>query len=255
MTSDVLTCVTVIRAALVGPANLKASSPLAKRIRVLIADDHAVLRAGLKLLINAESDMEVVGEAADGPETVRQARDLDADVVLLDLTMPGAPGTVIIERLIRLNPTRRILVLTGHDDPSYLRSALQAGASGYIVKGAEAGELLTAIRAVHHGHTFVHLTRPGERPIARRGSRPTAAGQPRPLSRREAEVLRLLAQGHTNQEAADQLAVSVKTIETHRKRLSDKLGLKSRAQLFRFAVDAGLLEGDAARPADEEQPS
>jgi two-component system response regulator NreC len=255
VTSGVLTSVTVIRAALAGPANLKASSALAKRIRVLIADDHAVLRAGLKLLINAESDMEVVGEAADGPETVSQARDLDADVVLLELTMPGAPGTAIIARLIRLDPTRRILVLTGHDDPSYLRSALQAGASGYIVKRAEAVELLTAIRAVHRGHTFVHLTRPGEQVQGhevRRGSRDsTAAGQPRPLSRREAEVLRLLAQGHTNQEAADQLAVSVKTIETHRKRLSDKLGLKSRAQLFRFAVDAGLLEGDAARPADQ----
>jgi len=251
VTSDVLTCVTVLRAAQAGPSNLNASSALAKRIRVLIADEHAILRAGLKLLINAESDMEVVGEAADGPETVSQARDLDADLVLLDLSMPGARGTAIIEQVVRLDPSRRVLVLTAHDDPTHLRSALQAGASGYIVKRAEAAELLTAIRAVHDGHTFVHLTRPGERPVVRRGSRPTAAGQPPPLSRREAEVLRLLAQGHTNQEAADQLAVSVKTIETHRKRLSDKLGLKSRAQLFRFAVNAGLLEGDAARPGDQ----
>jgi len=142
-----------------------------------------------------------------------------------------------------------------HDDPAYLQVALLAGASGYIVKKAADVELLTAIRAVHHGRTFVDLTRPGEqarghevRQVFRDSP---AAGQPRPLSRREAEVLRLLAQGHTNQEAADHLAVSVKTLETHRKRLCDKLGLKSRAQLFRFAVEVGLLEGDAAPPGDE----
>jgi len=228
------------------PTNLNAGPALAKRIRVLIADDHAILRSGLKLLINAQSDMEVVGEAADGPETVRRAGDLDSDVVLLDLIMPGAPSTVIIEQLVRLDPGPRILVLTGHDDPAYFRSALQAGASGYIVKTATAVELVTAIRAVHDGRTFVDLTRPGERARGhevRRVSRESpAAGQPRPLSRREVEVLRLLAQGHTNQEAADHLAVSVKTIETHRKRLSNKLGLKSRAQLFRYAVEVGLLE-------------
>jgi len=200
----------------------------------------------LKFLIDAQSDMKVVAEAADGPETVSRARDANSDVVLLDLTMPGAPGTAILERLVRLDPRPRVLVLTGHDDPAYVRAALQAGASGYIVKTATSVELLTAIRAVYHGRTFVDLTRPGEearrhevRHVARDSP---AAGRPRPLSRREAEVLRLLAQGHTNQEAADHLAVSVKTIETHRKRLSDKLGLKSRAQLFRFAVEAGLLE-------------
>jgi len=137
-------------------------------------------------------------------------------------------------------------VLTMHDDPAYLRVALLAGASGYIVKKAADIELLTAIRAVNQGRSFVDLTRPGEPgPQVRRVSRDSpAAGQPRPLSPREAEVLRLLAQGYTNQEAADHLAVSVKTIETHRKRLSDKLGLKSRAELFRFAVEVGLLQGE-----------
>jgi two-component system, NarL family, response regulator NreC len=222
---------------------------------VLIADDHAVFRTALKFLIDAQSDMKVVAEAADGPETVSRARDVNSDVILLDLTMPGAPGTAIMERLLRLDPKPRVLVLTGHDDPAYMRSALQAGVSGYIVKTGTAVELLTAIRAVYHGRTFVDLTRPGEearghevRHVARDSP---AARRPRPLSRREAEVLRLLARGHTNQEAADHLAVSVKTIETHRKRLSDKLGLKSRAQLFRFAVEAGLLEADAAQPEDE----
>jgi len=224
-------------------------------IRVLIADDHAVLRAGLKLLINAQADMEVVGEAANGTETVRNAQATGPHVVLLDLSMPGARYTQTIEQLVLLAPSARVLVLTMHDDPAYMRTALLAGASGYIVKKAADVELLTAIRAVHHGRTFVDLTRPGELPRGpevRPGSRHApAAGQPRPLSPREAEVLRLLAQGNTNQEAADHVAVSVKTIETHRKRLSDKLGLKSRAQLFRFALECGLLVRHAVLPVDE----
>jgi two-component system response regulator NreC len=225
------------------------------RIRVLIADDHAVLRAGLKLLIGAQCDMEVVDEAGSGPETVRCAQATAPDVVLLDLSMPGARFTQTIEQLVRVARSSRVLVLTMHDDPAYMQAALLAGASGYIVKRAADVELLTAIRAVHHGRTFVDLTRPSEPGRghgARRISRASPAHrQGKPLSRREAEVLRLLAQGHTNHEAADRLAVSVKTIETHRKRLSDKLGLKSRAQLFRFAVEVGLLDGDAAREAGD----
>jgi two-component system response regulator NreC len=221
---------------------------------VLIADDHAVLRAGLKLLINAQADMEVVGEVGDGPATIGSAQATAPHVVLLDLSMPGSRFTQTIEQLVRVAPRSRVLVLTMHDDPAYLQAALQAGASGYIVKKAADVELLTAIRAVHHGRTFVDLTRPGEEARGhevRRVSRESPAAGPSVLSQREAEVLRLLAQGHTNQEAADHLAVSVKTVETHRKRLSDKLGLRSRAQLFRFAVEVGLLEGDAARPGDE----
>lgn len=214
-------------------------------IRVLIADDHAVLRAGLTLLINAQSDMAVVADAADGPETVRRARAAAPDVVLLDLSMPGARYTQTIEQLVSLVPGARVLVLTMHDDPAYAQAALQAGASGYVVKQAADVELLTAIRAVHRGRTFVDLTRPGQPSRGRGAQRGGPAGPTRPLSPREAEVLRLLAQGHTNQAAADLLAVSVKTIETHRKRLSDKLGLQSRAQLFRFAVESGILEQSA----------
>jgi len=213
------------------------------KIRVLIADDHAVLRAGLKLLIGAESDMEVVGEAADGFEVVRRAQTTSPDVVLLDLSMPGGRGTQTIEDLVRRAPTTasppRVLVLTMHDDQASMQAALLAGASGYIVKKAADVELLTAIRAVHQGRTFVDLTRPGEEPLSRRSP---AGGTAKPLSPREGEVLRLLAQGHSYREAAAQLGVSVKTIETHRKRLADKLGLRSRAELFRFAVEVGLLE-------------
>jgi two-component system response regulator NreC len=223
-------------------------------IRVLIADDHAVLRAGLKLLINAQSDMAVVGEAADGDSTVRSAQATVPNVVLLDLSMPGARSKQTIEQLVRVAPSARVLVLTMHDDPVYMQVALRAGASGYIVKNVADIELLTAIRAVHHGRTFVDLTRPVEPPpgpeLGRVSRDSPAGGHTKPLSQREAEVLRLLAQGHTNQEAADRLAVSVKTIETHRRRLSDKLGLKSRAQLFRFAAEAGLLKGDAPGSMD-----
>ncbi len=217
-------------------------------IRVLIADDHAVLRAGLKLLINAQSDMAVVGEAADGDSTVRSTQATAPNVVLLDLSMPGTRSTQTIEQLVRVAPSARVLVLTMHDDPAYMQAALRAGASGYIVKKAADIELLTAIRAVHHGRTFVDLTRPGEPPpgaeLGRASRDSPAGGHTKPLSHRETEVLQLLAQGHTNQEAADRLAVSVKTIETHRKRLSDKLGLTSRAELFRFAVEVGLLQGE-----------
>ena len=209
------------------------------KIRVLIADDHAVLRAGLKLLIGAESDMEVVGEAADGAEAVQRAHTTAPDVVLLDLTMPGVRGTRTIEEVVQLTPRPRVLVLTMHDDAASMQAALLAGASGYIVKKAADVELLTAIRAVHQGRTFVDLTRPGEEPVSRRTP---AGGNAKPLSPREGEVLRLLAQGHSYREAAAQLGVSVKTIETHRKRLADKLGLRSRAELFRFAVEVGLLE-------------
>jgi len=229
------------------PTNPKADSALAQRIRVLIADDHAVLRAGLRLLINAQPDMEMVGEAADGIQTVSRARDLNCDVVILDLIMPGASGTSIIEELTRLDPRPRILVLTGLDDPASERSALEAGASGYILKTAGDGDLLAAIRIVHRGGTLVNPPRPGDEA---RGQSP-AGGPSRRLSPREAEVLRLLAQGQTNQEAANHLGLSVKTIETHRKRLSGKLGLKTRAELFRFAVEVGLLEGDAAQPRDD----
>lgn len=224
------------------------------KIRVLIADDHAVLRAGLRMLIEAQPDMKVVGEAANGPEAVSQVRDIESDVVLLDLSMPGLPATATIERLVRLDRSPRILVLTMHDDPAYLGSALQAGASGYIVKKAADVELLNAIRVVHRGGSFVNLTRPGEG--ARGDGIQNASGgwpdfgQPKPLSRREVEVLRLLAQGHTNQEAAERLSVSIKTVETHRQRLKDKLGLKSRAQLVRFALESGLLARDTVLPVE-----
>lgn len=222
------------------------------KVRVLIADDHSVVRAGLRMLIASQADMEVVGEAGDGAETIARATAVKPEVVVLDLSMPKSRSTQTIERLVRLDPSPRVLVLTMHDDPAYFRSAFEAGASGYVVKNAADVELLTAIRAVYRGRTFVDLTRPDYAPLAAPMASTAAPSRSRKrLSRREVEVLRLLAQGYTNQEAAERLSVSVKTVETYRKRLHEKLELKSRAQLFRFAFESGLLEPDATLPKDK----
>jgi two-component system response regulator NreC len=216
------------------------------KIRVLIVDDHAIVRAGLRMLINPQPDMEIVGEASEGPEALRQAREANPDVLTLDLTMPGGGGLKILERLRQACPQTRVLVLTMHEDPSYLRAALAAGASGYVAKSAVDADLLAAIRSVAQGRTFVtmNLSDIGTHQVL--GDQPTHTELlPRPhiklLSSREQEVLKLLAQGYTNQEVGTRLCLSVKTIETYRARLADKLGLRSRADLTRYALEVGLL--------------
>jgi two-component system response regulator NreC len=223
------------------------------RIRVLVADDHAVLRAGLRVLIGAQTDMEVVGEAADGDEAVQKAVDTRPDVALLDITMPGSGGIKAIERIRRECPTTRVLVLTMHDVPAYLRSALAAGASGYVVKRAADSELLSAIRGVHRGRTVLDSTLAVMVVQGAIGKKVTG-GQPigpaSLLSPREREVLDLIAQGYTNQQIADRLGLSVKTVETYRSRLVEKLGLRSRADLVRYALDSGLF-GSGQLPASE----
>ena len=212
-------------------------------IRVLIADDHAILRAGLRMLLEAQTDMEVAGEAGDGTEAARKARELQPDVVLMDLTMPGPGSGEVIRQVLSAAPKTHVLILTMHDDPAYLASAMAAGAAGYVVKKVADSELLSAIRAVHGGRTFVDLTQSlGSPSHAVVGTGRTESERPKDLSRREREVLRLLAQGHSNQQIADRIRVSVKTVETHRTRLSVKLGLKGRAELYRFAVESGILD-------------
>jgi two-component system response regulator NreC len=206
-----------------------------KKIRVLLADDHAILRAGVRMLLEAQPDMTVVAEAGDGEEAVRRASGVRPDVAVVDLSMPGLSGVETLERLRREVPATRLLVLTMHDDPGYARLTQAAGASGHVIKDAESAELLAAIRAVHRGRTFVQIG--AEAPAATAPSRPVTPG----LSPRERQVLELLAHGHTNREVADRLSLSVKTVETHRARLSDKLGLHTRADLVRLAIDLGLL--------------
>jgi two-component system response regulator NreC len=214
-------------------------------IRLLIADDHAVLRAGLRMLLEVHPDMAVVGEAGDGAEALRKAGELQPDIVLMDLAMPGPNSGDVIRQVLRTSPKTRVLVLTMHDDPAYLASALAAGATGYVVKKVADSELLSAIRAVHAGRTFVDLTQSlGPTSHAVPGSVGAESERPKDLSRREREVLRLLAQGYSNQQIATQIKVSVKTVETHRTRLSEKLGLKGRAELYRFAVESGILASE-----------
>lgn len=213
------------------------------RIRVLLADDHAVLRAGLRMLINGQPDMEVVGEAATGEDAWRQTGALKPDVVLLDLAMPGTGGIEATGRIARDFPGVRILVLTMHDDVAYLRSVLAAGASGYVLKRSADTELLSAIRVTHRGGTYLEPSLAGEvvQDAIGRKTRQGDASASSPLSDREREVLRLVAEGHTNQEIADRLFLSVKTVETYRSRLMAKLGLRTRADLVRYALSAGFL--------------
>lgn len=223
-----------------------------KPIRVLIADDHAILRAGVRLLVSTQRDMQVVGEAGDGAEVVELAKALKPDVVTLDLSMPHSIGADTVSRLHAESPQTRVLVLTAYDDPAQLQAVLAAGASGYVVKSAAETELLAAIRAVHQGRTFVNLTFSdrlvqtvlGKVPMKECGTvKPTAL-----LSQREQEVVELLVQGYTNQEAADRLFLSVKTVETYRARLLAKLEMKSRADLVRYAVEQGLISQGKLKP-------
>lgn len=212
-------------------------------VRLLIADDHAVLRSGLRMLLDAQPDMSVVAEAANGQEAVDKARLERPDVVLLDLTMPGTGGLEVIQALKTATPDVRVLVLTMHDDVGYLRRALEAGSSGYVLKRAADAELLTAIRAVSRGGTYLHQEHVGALLQGRApDSNPEADDTYDSLSPRERQVLRLVALGYTNQQVADTLFLSVKTAETYRARVMTKLGLTSRAALVRYALERGLLE-------------
>lgn len=211
------------------------------KIRVLLADDHAVLRAGLKLLINTQPDMEVVGEAGTFPQVLERVCETEPDVVTLDLTMPGGQGIEAIGRLSKQLRHTRILVVTMHDDPAYLRAALAAGAFGYVVKKAADSELLTAIRAVAQGRVFVVFDPGSGQHGLEKTRQHSDKGPLGNLSAREREVLQLLAEGHTNQAIADRLFLSVKSIESYRARLMSKLEMKSRAELVHLAVQEGLL--------------
>jgi DNA-binding NarL/FixJ family response regulator len=223
------------------------------KIRVLIADDHAVFRAGLELLINSQADMEVVAQAADSYETARKTHETRPDVLIMDLVMPGGNAIRTIERLRHECTQTRVLVLTGQDEQAYLPTVLAAGGSGYLVKMAEATEVLSAIRAVHEGRLFVDLKLQAPAAQSLLGSAGTG-GAPHPdtsltsLSQRQRQVLTKLAQGYTNQQIADQLFLSVKTVETYRARIAEKLNLRSRADLFRYASAMDLLGPDKSAP-------
>ena len=209
-------------------------------VRVLIVDDHAVVRSGLRLLLAAEEDIEPVGEAGNAKDGVFQARALKPDVILLDVVMPDQSGLDVLPQLVHENPQARILVLSMQDDPQYVREAFAAGASGYVLKEAADAEVVGAIREVARGGRYVHPELGARLITAEADERRRDAEDP--LSEREREVLRLLALGHTNQEIAKMLFISVRTAETHRAHIMQKLGLQTRAELVRHALDQGLLD-------------
>jgi len=214
------------------------------KIRVMIVDDHAILRAGLKMLVNAQADMEVVSEAPDGENAVQGVRETRPDVTLLDLTMPRVGGMKALQEIARKCGETRVLVLTMHDDPAYLRSALAAGASGYLLKRAVDAELLAAIRAVHRGGIFVDPRLASvlvQDVLAKKGTKASPTQPINILSDRELQVLRLVARGYSSAQIAKQIAVGVKTVETYRSRFVEKLGLRTRSDVIRFAVQMGLL--------------
>lgn len=214
-------------------------------IRIILVDDHAVLRAGLTALLNAESDMTVVGEAGDGAAAIAVAQTLQPDVILLDINMPTMNGLDALAALRQAAPASRILVLTMHDDQTYLRQVLALGGAGYVLKQAADSELLTAIRTVYHGGAFLHPAHAQAllMPTTNNHTPATDAGLAI-LSEREVQVLKLLALGHSNKEMAEMLFLSVKTVETYKARIMEKLALTTRAALVRFALKHGLLEED-----------
>jgi two-component system response regulator NreC len=210
-------------------------------IRVLIVDDHAVVRSGLRLLLDAEEDIEPVGEAGNARDAIFEARSLKPDVILLDVVMPDQSGIDIVPQLLSESPGAKVLILSMQDDPHYVREAFGAGASGYVLKEAADAEVVGAIREVASGGRYVHPEL-GARLVEAESDQRRRAEED-PLSEREREVLRLLALGHTNQEIARMLYISVRTAETHRAHIMRKLRLQTRAELVHYALEQGLLEG------------
>lgn len=214
------------------------SAARSSSLRVLLVDDHPILREGLRALVTAEADMEVVGEAADGIDAVAAVQTLTPDVVVMDVSMPNLGGVEATEQVKALAPDTKVLALTVHDERAYVRIVLAAGASGYVLKRAAVGDLIRAIRAVAAGGVYVDPA--VARHVVDRKERASGAG-PSQLSDREAEVLRLLAEGRGVKEAAASLEISPRTLETYRARAMEKLGLKSRAEIVRYALQRGWL--------------
>lgn len=213
-----------------------------RAFRILIADDHAVVRHGLRLLIESQSDMTVVGDAADGVAVLEQAKTLNPDLVILDISMPGMNGLEATRALRSAQPGVRILVLTRHEEEMHLEELLRAGASGYVLKQSAPQEFLGAIRAVAAGGIYVD---PALAPRVADGLLAQSTRTPdhpqTPISEREAEVLRLIATGHSNKEVATRLAISVKTVEVHKTKAMRKLGLNGRVDLIRYGSLKGWL--------------
>ncbi len=212
------------------------------KIRILIVDDHAILRDGIRALLNLYDDIEIVGEASEGNEAIEKARELVPDVVVMDIAMPGMDGLEATRRIIKKNPTVKILVLTQYNNKEYILSAIKAGAAGYVPKRALGSELVSAIRAIYRGDSFLYpsaataliqdyLHQVEEEPYDR-------------LTGREREILKLIAEGHTSREIADMLFISLKTVLGHRAKIMEKLDIHNRTELIKYAMRKGLVSMD-----------
>jgi two-component system response regulator NreC len=211
-------------------------------IKVLIADDHAIVRTGLRTLIRSESSMELVGEATGGYETIELVEKFQPNVLVLDLSMPDLDGIAVTKKLAPRFPDLRILILTLHEDEALLRAVLKAGASGYILKRAAEAELISAIHTILRGHLYVD---PSMMRLLIKDEVPAPVTMTQPaevLTPREVEVLKLIVQGYTNRQIGEKLSISVRTVESHRANLCGKLGLQSRVELVRYAREHGLIE-------------
>ena len=220
------------------------------KIHLLIADDHAVVRSGLRALLAAQGDLEVVAEADSSAAALEAARRCAPDVIILDVSMPGGDGLSIIEQLRSASPKSRVLVLTMHDDHALLRLALARGVAGFLTKSAADTDLIEAVRAVHSGRSYIQISQ-RDGGLGQLGPAPAAPRGPplSVLSAREQEVVALIARGYGNKEVAEQLALSVKTVETYRARLSEKLGFRGRAELVRYAIEQGLMGAQPLKTA------
>jgi len=214
------------------------------KIRILVADDHPIVRAGLRTLLAAESDMEVVGEAADGREALELAQSLRPDLVLMDLAMPGLSGLEALEEIAAAGLQTRVLVLTMYDDEHYLYRVIRSGGAGYVVKSTADRDLLEAIRTAHGGGVFLQTSAVTAvlKDFAERAEMGEIESSVHQLSEREKQVLKLTVEGFSNQEIAEKLGLSAKTIDTYRGRIMDKLRLRHRSELVQYALRRGLLE-------------
>ena len=212
------------------------------KIKILVVDDHAVMRDGIRALVGVHEDIEIVGEASEGREAVEKVKELVPDVVVMDITMPEMDGMEATRRIVKGNPEVKVLILTQHDNKEYALSAIKAGAAGYVPKRALGSDLISAIRAISQGHSFLY---PSATAALIEDYRQRAEGEPYDrLTSREREVFKLIAEGYTSQEIANMLIISLKTVLGHRTKTMEKLDIHNRTELIKFAMRKGLISID-----------